>query len=245
MSKKLQNATNLYLRGIRDGAIDEVLNNYMGKTYRQHSTGVSDGKEGFKAFFTDFFKRNPERDIQVVRAFEDGEYVFMHVYQNLNHGGAKWITTDIFHADEEGRIIEHWDVIDAFYQDDEIFGSFEIKDEKLTESNKSVVRTYLTEVMQNHKLETFNQYVADEMKEHDLSISNYVSWIKEHYVNYDFVFKVLGAGNYVVAYSKVAIDHKDYALFDIFRLDQGKIVEHWMNKEIMPAYAELTNSGKF
>lgn len=99
--------------------------------------------------------------------------------------------------------------------------------------------------MQNHKLETFNQYVADEMKEHDLTISNYASWIKEHYVNYDFVFKVMGAGNYVVAYSKVSIDHKDYALFDIFRLNQGKIVEHWMNKEIMPAYAELTNSGKF
>lgn len=245
MSKKLQNATNLYLRGIRDGAIDEVLNNYMGKTYRQHSTGVSEGKEGFKAFFTDFFKRNPERDIQVVRAFEDGEYVFMHVYQNLNQGQAQWITTDIFHADEDGRIIEHWDVIDAFHQDDEVFDSFEIKDEELTEFNKSVVRTYLTEVMQNPKLDTFRQYVDDEMKEHDLNITHYAKWIQEQDVQYDFVFKVLGAGNYVVAYSKVSIDYHDYALFDIFRLDQGKIVEHWMNKEIMPAYAELTNSGKF
>ena len=169
----------------------------------------------------------------------------MHVYQNLNHGGAKWITTDIFHADEEGRIIEHWDVIDAFYQDDEIFGTFEIKDKDCTELNKSVVRTYLTEVMQNHKLDTVNQYIVEEVKEHHHSISNYAIWIQEHDVQYDFVFKVLGAGNYVVAYSKASIDHKDYALFDIFRLDQGKIVEHWMNKEIMPAYAELTNSGKF
>ncbi len=245
MSKKLQNATNLYLRGIRDGAIDEVLNKYMGESYRQHSTGVSEGKEGFKAFFTDFFKRNPERDIQVVRAFEDGEYVFMHVYQNLNQGQAQWITTDIFHADEDGRIIEHWDVIDAFHQDDKVFGSFEIKDEELTEFNKSVVRTYLTEVMQNPKLDTFRQYVDDEMKEHDLNITHYAKWIQEQDVQYDFVFKVLGAGNYVVAYSKVSIDYHDYALFDIFRLDQGKIVEHWMNKEIMPAYAELTNSGKF
>lgn len=226
MSKKLQNATNLYLRGIRDGAIDEVLNKYMGESYRQHSTGVSEGKEGFKAFFTDFFKRNPERDIQVVRAFEDGEYVFMHVYQNLNQGQAQWITTDIFHADEDGRIIEHWDVIDAFHQDDEVFDSFEIKDEELTEFNKSVVRTYLTEVMQNPKLDTFRQYVDDEMKEHDLNITHYAKWIQEQDVQYDFVFKVLGAGNYVVAYSKVSIDYHDYALFDIFRLDQGKIVEH-------------------
>lgn len=79
MDKKLENAHNLYLRGIRDGEITEVLTQYMGETYTQHSTGVSNGKEGFSQFFTDFFKRNPKRDIQVVRSFSDGNYVFMQV----------------------------------------------------------------------------------------------------------------------------------------------------------------------
>lgn len=63
MSHQLDNAKNLYLRGIRDGEIKEVHENYMGASYTQHSTGVPDEKEGFAAFFEDFFKRNPKREI--------------------------------------------------------------------------------------------------------------------------------------------------------------------------------------
>ena len=54
MNENLENARNLYLRAIRDAEVDEVLENYMGETYRQHSTGVPDGKEGFAQFFNDF-----------------------------------------------------------------------------------------------------------------------------------------------------------------------------------------------
>ena len=63
MSQQMQNAQKFYMRGIQDGQIDEVHRHYMGASYTQHSTGVPDGKEGFKAFFQDFFQRNPERQI--------------------------------------------------------------------------------------------------------------------------------------------------------------------------------------
>ena len=89
MSCSLENARNLYLRGIRDGYIQEVHEHYMGETYTQHSTGVPEGKGGFQAFFEDFFRRNPKREIEIIRSFEDGCYVFMHVYQNLNDGKAQ------------------------------------------------------------------------------------------------------------------------------------------------------------
>ena len=36
-----------------------------------------------------------------------------------------------------------------------------------------------------------------------------------------------------------------YAQYDIFRLENGKIVEHWDNKEVMPKVEDLTNRGKF
>ncbi|MFX4004071.1 polyketide cyclase, partial [Streptococcus suis] len=51
MSNQLENAKYLYLRGIRDGEINEVHDNYLGAIYTQHSTGVPDDKEGFAAFF--------------------------------------------------------------------------------------------------------------------------------------------------------------------------------------------------
>ncbi|WP_299425123.1 nuclear transport factor 2 family protein [uncultured Shimia sp.] len=110
----LANANGLYLEGIRDGNMNEALDKYTGHRYTQHSAGVRDGKEGFIEFFTPFLERSPVRDIQVLRFIEDGNYVFVHVYQSLNNGEAKWVTADIFDTDEEGRIVEHWDVFDEY-----------------------------------------------------------------------------------------------------------------------------------
>ena len=62
MSGQMENAKNLYLRGIRDGAVQEVQDCYMGESYAQHSTGVPEGKEGFRTFFEDFFRRNPKQE---------------------------------------------------------------------------------------------------------------------------------------------------------------------------------------
>lgn len=253
MSNKINNAKNLYIRGIQDGEIDEVLSNYMGESYTQHSTGVGEGKEGFRAFFLDFFKRNPKREIQIVRAIEDGDFVFLHVLQNLNDGSVKWITMDVFRANEAGKIVEHWDVIDAYPEcivnEDPILGEFCVKDLEKTESNKKTIRLFLTEVLQNKELDKYHDYVSNDIVEHSQWIqqenTDFKEAIKKFGIYYDFVFKVIGEGDHEVAYSQVIVAGKAYAIFDLFRLKDGKIVEHWDNREIVPSRDELTNSGKF
>lgn len=254
MSSALENTLALYQRGIGDGRLDEVLSTYMGDTYTQHSTGVPDGKAGFKRFFEDFFKRNPSRNIRVVRAFQDGEYVFMHVYQNLNNGAAQWVTTNIFRAEQDGRIVEHWDVIEEYRSPaegipDQVLGDFAPNGAVATERSKATVRRFLTEVMQNHNLDALDNYVADGVIQHDDALGQGVvswrDWIIEHDVSYDFVFKVVGTGDYVATYSQVVIDVGPYAYFDLFRLEDERIAEHWTTKEPVPARDELTNSGKF
>ena len=49
----------------------------------------------------------------------------------------------------------------------------------------------------------------------------------------------------MVSSGQAQIDGDAYAQYDIFRLENGKIVEHWDNKEIMPKVEDLTNRGKF
>ena len=254
MSSALQNARSLYERGIRDGSLDEVLSTYMGDTYTQHSTGVPDGKSGFRHFFHDFFRRNPRRDIRVVRAFQDGPYVFMHVFQSLNDGAARWVTTDIFRAAKDGRIVEHWDVIEEYRSPapgtpDQVLGTFAPDAAADAEKNKATVRTLLVQVMQNHDLEVLGAYVADDVLQHDPALGQGVDawreWLRAHDVTYDFVFKVVGSGDYVATYSQVLLDGMPYAYFDLFRLQDGRVVEHWTNKEVVPPREELTNSGKF
>src|SRR5882672_3572081 len=77
-SRKAANARALYLGGIRDAHVREAVTANTGDRYTQHSTGVRDGVEGFVEFFDEFVVRNPKRDIQIVRAIEDGPYVFVH-----------------------------------------------------------------------------------------------------------------------------------------------------------------------
>ena len=49
----------------------------------------------------------------------------------------------------------------------------------------------------------------------------------------------------MVSYGQTQTDGLAYARYYIFRLENGKIVEHWDNKEVMPKVEDLTNRGKF
>ena len=132
---------------------------------------------------------------------------------------------------------------------DPIFGDCTITDEEHTEDNKNTIRLFLTEVMQNHHFDCFDDYVSQDLLQHDASLGktrdDWKTYLQDHQVTYDFVFKTLGQGNYVVTYSQAFIDAVAYAYFDIFRLENGKIVEHYTNKEVVPDRQDLTNSGKF
>ena len=192
--------------------------------------------------------------MKIVRNIEDGNLIFVHVHQYLNGGEAQWVTTDTFRADENGRIVEHWDVIDYYRtpendQLDQIFGDFEIKDLDKKAENKKLVRRFLTEIFQNGQLEQQRDYVAEDLIQHNHDIGqgsdSYKNHVVEYGVTFDFVFQLLGQGNYVVSYGQTQIGGVAYAQCDIFHLENRKIVEHWDNKEVMPKVEDLTNRGKF
>jgi predicted SnoaL-like aldol condensation-catalyzing enzyme len=88
MTRKIDNAVALYMEGIRDGNAREAVTKYTGARCTQHSTGVRDGVEGFVEFFEPLLANNPERDIRIVRAIEDGDFVWMQASQSLNGGAA-------------------------------------------------------------------------------------------------------------------------------------------------------------
>ncbi|MDD7914037.1 nuclear transport factor 2 family protein [Polaribacter ponticola] len=256
MSQKLENAKNLYLEGIKDGNMD-VVEQYSGDRYTQHSTGVADGAQGFKDFFKGFLERTKDRDIRVVRTIEDGSFVFVHVYQDIDNGAAKWITTDMFDTDENDKLVEHWDVIAAYQEPeknvggtDQVLGDFEIKDLDKTQENKALVRSFITEVFQNGKHDKIADYIStEEYINRNPNVPNGIDTVKQFLTtqdfNYDFIFKVLGQGNHVVTYSKATFNGTELAVFDIFRIEDGKIVEHWDNMEPIPPRSEWANTGKF
>ena len=254
MNQKLANATGLYLEGIRDGNVREAVEKYTGDRYTQHSTGVADGVEGFVEFFGPCIERCPVRDIQVVRSIVDGDYVFVHVYQDINNGEARWVTTDLFDTDEDDKIVEHWDVISAFVDESinghtQVDGPTEIVDEHLTEPNKALVASFVDDVLVNHRTDTIVDYLGDGYIQHNPELPDGIEAFQEFMAGlgrdmiYRDVFKLIGQGNLVMAYSHV-FSGKELAVFDLFRVEAGKIVEHWDNTEPIPTGPQ-PNSGKF
>lgn len=257
-SRKLENAFGLYLDGIRDGNPREAVAKYTGDRYTQHSTGVKDGAEGFVEFFEDFISRNPIREIEIVRALEDGQYLFVHAYQSLNNGAAKWVTLDFFDTDEQDRIIEHWDVI-AEYADStpsghtSVDGPTEVSDLDKTDENKALVRSMVEDVLMpggnphnidqyisGHKYIQHNREVADGL-EHFKSLA-----LDPHRpLNYDEIVLLVGQGNFVATLCKANWDGAPYAQADLFRIEDGLIVEHWDAAEPIGPKDEWVNSGKF
>ncbi|PLX36330.1 MAG: hypothetical protein C0606_16710 [Hyphomicrobiales bacterium] len=259
-SRKLANAKGLYLEGIRDGHMREALDKYTGDRYTQHSTGVADGKEGFITFFSPFLERNPKRDIQVVRAIEDGRYVFCHVYQSLNDGEAQWVTADLFDTDENDRIVEHWDVIAEYVWPTAsgrsmVDGPTEIEDLDKTDENKAIVQGFVDDVLMGGKVDKVTDYISTEQyDQHNPEVKDGLAGFGEHLkevmqsgkpAKYVKVHHLVGQGNFVVIFSEVKQGDDDWAFFDIFRLKDGKIVEHWdVQEKILPP-DQWNNSGKF
>ena len=260
MGQKLDNATALYMHGIRDGNVRDAVTRYTGDRYTQHSTGVADGVDGFVEFFDEFIRRNPIRDIRIVRGIEDDQYVFVQAYQDINNGEAKWVTTDLFDTDENDKIVEHWDVISAVEETSvsgrsQLDGPTEIEDLDKTDANKQLVTSFLRDVLQDGNLDKIEQYVsADHYAQHNPQVADGIDGLRAFVAELDAsgtefryknVFKIIGQGNFVVSYSRVQIGNDDYAVFDIFRVENGLIVEHWDNMEVILPEDQWGNSGKF
>ncbi|MEM6724972.1 MAG: hypothetical protein AAF598_13110 [Bacteroidota bacterium] len=260
MDPRLQNAINLYMEGIRDGHYEEAVNKYTGNRYTQHSTGVKDGKEGFIEFFSDFTKRNPIRDIKVFRSLVDERYVFLQAYQSLNHGEYEYVTTDFFDFDDNNKVIEHWDVI-ALYSDHtpsghtSIDGPTEVTDLDKTEENKELVRKLIQDaLMEGGNPENLPKYISSEQYiQHNKDVPDGLdAFLKlatqpNPPLRYKRIVLMVGQGNFVATLSEAnwkddQID-QDYAQVDIFRIENGKVVEHWDNVEPVPD--THVNSGKF
>lgn len=81
------------------------LDELMLDSYRQHSPGVADGKEGFLQFITGFIAKHPRAEI--VKILEDGDMVCVF-FRCLQEGGIEVKVFDLYRL-EGGKLAEHWD----------------------------------------------------------------------------------------------------------------------------------------
>ncbi|TCP97263.1 putative SnoaL-like aldol condensation-catalyzing enzyme [Cricetibacter osteomyelitidis] len=107
------NALAFYEMAFNQHQLQEAVDKYVGKEYLQHNPHVADGGQAFIDAFAPFLKENPGSKATVKRVLADGDLVALHVHSQLNEQDQGEAVVDIFRFDEDGKIVEHWDVIQA------------------------------------------------------------------------------------------------------------------------------------
>lgn len=223
--------------------------------YIQHNLAVADGLAGFGEVLS--LLPEGSAKAKVVRVFQDGDYVFAHT--EYDFFGPK-IGFDIFRF-EDGLIVEHWDNLQATATTSvsgrtQTDGPTEAADLDKTEANKALVSELVNDVFIGGQVEKITSYISTEKYEqHNPNVGDGLAALGEALaamaeagtpMTYTKSHAILGQGNFVLSVAEGKFLGQHVSFYDLFRVEDGKLVEHWDTIEVIPAKADWKNdNGKF
>lgn len=232
----------------------------LAEGYIQHNLAYGTGRDAFIGSVAYLASAPVTTTVNNIRAFADGDKVFLQTVYNFA-GAGEQVAFDIFRFDKAGRIAEHWDNLAAKAGPNlsgrtQIDGAKELKDLDKTEENREIVKNFLYDVMQgNRSAKTPDYFEGDTYIQHNTGMADGLSGLgaalaalAEQGVEmiYTTVHQVLAQGNFVLAVSEGTFGGAPTSYYDLWRVENGKIAEHWDVMETIADESTWKNqNGKF
>ena len=232
----------------------------LAEGYIQHNLAYGTDRDAFVGSVAYLASAPVKTTVNNIRFFADGDKVFLQTVYNFA-GAGEQVAFDIFRFDDNGKIAEHWDNLAALAAPNpsghtQTDGAMAITDPDKTEENRKLVEDFLYDVMQgNHPEKTPDYFDGDTYIQHNTGIADGLSGLgtalaalAEQGIQmiYTTVHQVLAQGNFVLAVSEGTFGDAPTAYYDLWRVENGKIAEHW---DVMETIADKStwanNNGKF
>lgn len=223
-SKQIVLTAGTELFGHRDlSAVDR----HWAPDYRQHSALAPDGPEGLRAMF----QQLPEEfRFEPLRVLEDGDMVAVHcVYHGF--GPEPTVAVDVFRV-QDGKIAEHWDALAPLpggpAGTHRVDGPRQVTGHESTGANKALVTEWVHERLLGADRDALEELARDpRYVEHGPGPGDRLARRTVH--------RVLGEGDFVLTVTEGLLDpggaeHGDRVpagCYDLWRVADGRIVEHW------------------
>lgn len=231
----------------------------LAEGYIQHNLAYGTGRDAFVGSVAYLASAPVKTTVNNIRAFEDGDKVFLQTVYNFA-GAGEQVAFDIFRFDEEGKIVEHWDNLAEKAAPNpsghtQIDGTMEKKDVDAEETRK-VVAGFVGDVLRGENPDKLTSYFdGDTYIQHNTGIADGLSGLgtalaalAEQGIQmiYTRTYQVLADGNYGLAVSEGTFGGAPTAYYDLFRVEDGKITEHWDVMETIADPSTWQNeNGKF
>ena len=232
-----------------------VVDRYFGEPFKQHDPDLADGLAGMKSFAAEVAS-SPAADITIYRTLVDGNFVLLHSRLQGLRRHASVIAFDLFRFDG-GKIVEHWGGQASEKPPNasgrtEVDGPTEVLDREKTEENRTLVRTYRETVMVSLRFDRIEEFVEDaHYAQHASKIGDGIARLRDRIASvakeggqlYLTPRRFVAEGNFVLVLTEGDLPSGPTALYDLFRVENGKIVEHWDVLTPIPPRDEWKNSN--
>ena len=193
-----------------------------------------------------------------MRVFEDGDFVFAHTEYDF---ATRNIGFEIFRF-ENSQAVEHWDNIQKrkgpnISGHSMVDGKTKVMDYEMTESNRMLIQSFIEDVLIQRHFENLDDYINQKhYEEHNPRFGDDLAELTGALsrspndgsisIKYDKCHRLLSEGNFVLSVCEGYANQTLSSFFDLYRLKDGEIVEHWDTTEAIPHRNEWKNSnGKF
>jgi predicted SnoaL-like aldol condensation-catalyzing enzyme len=238
----------------------ETMRRLANADYIQHNPFLPTGLEPFIQMLPVLQENGTTAEN--IRMFQDGNYVFMHnIWRNAKPFGAdEMVSFDIIRIDENGKVAEHWDAMTPLVTETvngrtQTDGPIDVRDLDKTEANKALAKALVEDVLMGKNPNKITDYIsAETYHQHNPDIKDGLQGIVEaveylssqnNMFQYTKIHKVLGQGNFVLTVSEGNWNNTNNVFYDLFRIENDKIVEHWDVIQPIPTEGLANDNGMF